>query len=80
MERGFSEEDTVHAAEFKFLHYSCGYWDFPKSGDDVHPKTIDTDYVFLGPCTPADIKSNGYKFVEDSKAISMYNALKRKLK
>ena len=41
---------------------------------------FDTGYVFLGLCTPSDIKSNGYKFVDDRKAISMYNALKRKLK
>ena len=74
------DQDVVSQAEFKFLHYSCGYWDFPKAGDDVHPKIIDADYVMMGPCTPAETKSNGYKFSEDPKAILVYNALKRQRK
>ena len=77
---GFLKRMLSMLLNLSFCTTPVGTRNFPKSGDDVHPKTIDTDYVFLGPCTPADIKSNGYKFVEDSKAISMYNALKRKLK
>ena len=73
-------DNQVSQAEFEFLNYLCGYWDFPKSGDDVEPKTIDVKYVFLGPCIPAETKSNGYRFSEDSKAILVYNAMKRKLK
>ena len=61
--------------EVKFLHYSCGFWDFPKSGEDVDAKTIDAQYIFLGPCTPAETRS-GYKFKEDDKAIKVYNQRK----
>ena len=72
------ENDAVTQVEVKFLHYSCGFWDFPKSGEDVKPKVIDAQYVFLGPCTPAECKSNGYRFKEDEKAIQLYKKMKSK--
>ena len=74
------DDEKAAQAEFKFLHYSCGYWDFPKTGDDVDPKTIDVEYVFMGPCTPAEIKQNGYKFLEDAQAIQIHKTLKRDIK
>ena len=74
------DDEKAAQAEFKFLHYSCGYWDFPKTGDDVDPKTIDVEYVFMGPCTPAEIKQNGYKFLEDVQAIQIHKTLKRDIK
>ena len=82
MENVFSsdkDESEANQVEVKFLHYSCGYWDFPKTGDDMKPKVIDAEFVFMGPCTPAETKSNGYKFAEDQKAVQVYNAMKRKL-
>ena len=78
----YADDDDENAAqaELKFLHYSCGYWDFPKTGDDVDPKTVDAEYIFMGPCTPAEIKTNGYKFSEDAQAIQIHKALKREPK
>ena len=64
--------------EVKFLHYSCGFWDFPKSGEDVVAKAIDAQYIFLGPCTPAETRSSGYRFREDDKAIKLYKLMKAK--
>ena len=69
-----SETKSTVEVEIKFLHYSCGYWDFPKSGEDVNPKIIDANFILLGPCTPAETRSNGYKFKEDQIAIQVYNA------
>ena len=48
------DEDTVATSvELKFLHYICGYWEFPKV-DNI--KIVDTKYVYMGPCTPVEIR------------------------
>ena len=60
----------------KFLNYSCGYWDFPKKGDDENNQIIEAKYIFMGPCTPAETTKNGYKFAEDEKAIQVYKTIK----
>ena len=60
----------------KFLEYAYdGYWDFPKK-----PKAeiIDVKYVFMGPCTPSETSTKGYKFAEDERAIQVHNSIKRK--
>ena len=36
-----------------------------KSSEDKDAKKIDAEFVFMGPCTPAETRSNGYKFAED---------------
>ena len=63
----------AYSLEINFLHYSCGFWDFPK--DDT--KIIDFKYVFLGPCTPAETNKHGYKFVKQLNVmlISIYSLL-----
>ena len=47
----FSEEPEapVTRAEFSFLPYTCGFWDFPKKRDQ---KVIDAKFVLCGPCVP----------------------------
>ena len=37
------------SAEIKLLHYSCGYWKFPKVDCT---KVVETKFIFMGPCTP----------------------------
>ena len=60
--------------EIKFLKNTCdNYWEFPKSDDT---KIIDIDYVFIGPCTPTEIKKNGYRFKEDEEALEKYKIFK----
>ena len=67
------DEDTVATSvELKFLHYICGYWEFPKV-DDI--KIVDTKYVYMEPCTPVEIR-RGFKFNEDEEALKKYRALK----
>ena len=60
------EESMDFSVEVKFLHYTFGFWDFPKNDDT---KFVDTKYVFLGPCTPAEITKSGYTFKEDTEAL-----------
>ncbi len=80
LEKVFLDDDNgaPTEVEIKFLHYSCGFWDFPKSGEDVKAKIIDADYVFMGPCTPAETRSNGYKFKEDQESIKLFKVMKSK--
>ena len=66
------EDSMATSAEFKFLRYKCGYWEFPKV-DDV--KIIETEFIFMGPCTPTETTKQGYKF-KDDKAIEIYKSLK----
>ena len=67
------DEDTVATSvELKFLHYICGYWEFPKV-DDI--KIVDTKYVYIGPYTPLGISKRGYKFKEG--ALKKYRDLKK---
>ena len=60
-------------AELKFLHNTCGYWDFPKLDDT---KVVDTKYIFIGPCTPSKITKQGYIFKEDQDALEKYKLFK----
>ena len=54
-----SHDDVMaKEAELKFLHNTCGYWDFPKV-DDI--QVVETKYIFIGPCTPSEITKKGYK-------------------
>ncbi|CAL4167259.1 unnamed protein product, partial [Meganyctiphanes norvegica] len=64
----FSHDDESVATdvELKFLHYKCGFWEFPKNYDI---QIIETEFVFMGPTTPAEITKNGFKFNEDEKAF-----------
>ena len=62
------------SAEIKFLHYSCGYWDFPK-GDYI--KIVETKYIFMGPCTPMETTKKGYKFKEEAKSVKKYRHFKK---
>ena len=61
------------SAEVKFIHRSCGYWEFPKA-DDI--KIIDVDYFFIGLCTPSEIRKSRYKFKEDKSVSEKYKIFK----
>ena len=52
-------DKPTSSAEFNFLHYSCGYWDFLKKAD---VKIVDVKYVFFGQCVPEETTKKGYKF------------------
>ena len=69
------EEITATSAEFRFLQYTAGYWDLPKLD---HIKIIETEFIFMGPCLPAETTKQGYKFKEDTKSLEIYKALKNK--
>ena len=67
---------VVTRAEFRFLEYQCGFWDFPKK-DDIN--IIDMKCVFYGPCLPLEATKNGNRFEEDE-AVMKYNKIKCKNK
>ena len=69
------EDEPASSAEFNFLHYSCGYWDFPKKPDK---KIVEVKYVFFGPCVPVETTKKGYKFAEDQDAQVRYKEIKKK--
>ena len=53
------------------MYYKCRYWEFLKV-DDV--KIIETEFIYMGPCTPTKTTKQGYKF-KDDKAIEITNFL-----
>ena len=62
------------SAEFKYLLYSCGYWELHKNYDIV---IIQKGFIFMGPCTPQETrKLKGYKFEKDNMALKMFKELK----
>ena len=63
------------SAEFKFLHYRCGFWEFPKI-DDI--QIIEVEYIYICPCTPHEITKHGYKFKEDDEALKIFKAFRIK--
>ena len=67
----FSEdpEAPITRAEFNFLRYACGFWDFPKNCDQ---KVIDAKFVLCGSCVPMVTSRKGYQFKEDQVAIDMF--------
>ena len=68
------DENTIATfAEFKFLHYKCDFWEFPKQ-DDI--QIIDLKFIYLGPCIPAETCKKCYRFSEDNKALEMFKAFK----
>ena len=69
-------DSAVIKAEFKFLNYQCGYWDFPKRNDS---EIVDIKYVFHGPCIPVETTKKGYRF-EENEVVTKYNRIKRKNK
>ena len=62
-------EASVTRAEFSFLQYTCGFWDFPKKRDQ---KVIDAKFVFCGPCVPMVTRRKGYQFEKDQIAINIF--------
>ena len=70
-------DKPASSAEFNFLHYSCGYWDFLKKAD---VKIVDVKYVFFGQCVPEETAKKGYKFAEDGDAQQWCKELKQKNK
>ena len=67
------EEITADQVELKFLHYKCGFWEFPKTDDST---IVNTEFVFMGPCSPATTTKQGYTFKEDERAHELYKHLK----
>ena len=57
------KESAATPAEIKLLHYSRGYWKFPK----VDCTKVETKFIFMGPCTLIVIGTTkkGYKFKEE---------------
>ena len=68
--------DEPTSAEFNFLHYLCGFWDFPKKKEDR--SIINIMYVIYGPCIPKVTTKNGYQFHEDDLVQKKFNALKKR--
>ena len=51
------------SAEIKFLHYSCGYWEFPKVDCT---KIIETKFTFMEAMNSnGSFQKKGYKFKEE---------------
>ena len=44
-------DSPVNLVEIRFLHYSCGYWEFPRKYDS---QVGDLKYVIIGPCIPSE--------------------------
>ena len=57
------------SAEIKLLHYSCGYWKFPKVDCT---KVVETKFIFMGPCTPMKTTKKGYIFKEEEESVRKY--------
>ena len=74
----FAEDanEDVEMVEMTFLQYKIDQiWDYPKKADIG---MIPTKYLFLGPVTPTDIiQGQGYKFVQDIKAMDRYKEIKK---
>ena len=50
----------------EILHYTCGYWEFPRKNDI---NIVDAKYIFYGPYTTCETTKRGYLFQEDDKAF-----------
>ena len=70
----FAEDANVNTSEveMKFLHYACGYWEFPKKKDII---IVDAKYIFYGPCTPCETTKHGYRFKEDEETFQRYKTI-----
>ena len=70
----FAEEANINTndVEMEFLHYTCGYWQFPKKDINI----VDAKYIFYGPYTPCETTKHGYRFKEDEEAFQRYNTNK----
>ena len=53
--------------------------DFRLSKRERHTvKEIDSEYVFVGPCIPANTTKNGYQFADDAYALMLNKYIKSK--
>ena len=71
----FAEDTNVKASEveMEILHYTCGYWEFPRKNDI---NIVDAKYIFYGPYTTCETTERGYLFQEDDKAFQRYKTIK----